>query len=187
MSVEGPRLLIAAHILLHMKKLAVYLLLIWALAATRAQDAPSEKTPQMEHRITKLPLPSYPAMARAAHVWGSVELNLSIRQDGTVDSAEAISGPGMLRAAAVESAKHTQFECVGCAGTSGPFRVVFNYELTATNDCGEPNKSYPRISELAGTVTIAGESAGTCDPEETVEKVRARSAKCLYLWKCGWR
>jgi TonB family protein len=177
----------AAHILLHMKKLAVCLLLIEALAAIRAQDPPSDNAPQIEHRITKLPPPSYPATALAAHVWGPVELSITIHQDGTVDSAEVISGPPMLRAAAVESAKRTQFECAGCAGPSRPFRVVFNYELTAANYCGEPDKSYPRISQSVGTVTIAGESAGTCDPETTVEKVRARSAKCLYLWKCSWR
>jgi len=180
-------MLVAAHILLHMKKLAVCLLLIEALAATGAQDLPSDNAPQMEPGITKLPPPTYPAMARAAHVWGPVELNITIHQDGTVDSAEVVSGPPMLRAAAVESAKRTQFECAGSPSPSRTFRVVFNYELTATYYCGEPDRSQPRISQSAGTVTVAGEAAGTCDPEGTVGKVRARSAKCLYLWKCSWR
>jgi TonB family protein len=152
-------MLSAANILLHMKKLAVCLLLIEALGATRGQDAPSDNAPQMEHKITKLPPPSYPAMALAARVWGPVELSITIQQDGTVDSADVVSGPPLLRAAAVESAKQTQFECAGCAGPSRSFRVVFNYELTAAYYCGEPDKSYPRISESAGTVTITGQPA----------------------------
>jgi TonB family protein len=179
-------MLVAAHILLHMKKLAVCLLLIEASAATRAQDPPSDNAPQEEHRITKLPPPSYPAMARAARVWGPVELNITIRQDGTVDSVEVISGPPMLRAGAVESAKQTQFECVGCSADSRQFRMVIGYELTEPQ-CEEADKSYPRVSQSVGTITITGQPVIICDPEATVEKVRARSAKCLYLWKCSWR
>jgi TonB family protein len=170
-----------------MKKLAVCLLLIGALAAACAQGPPSGTLPQNGPRITKLPPPSYPPMALAAHVWGHVVLSLTVQQDGTVSSAEIISGPAMLREAAVESAEQTRFNCPNCASGATQFQLVESYELTDPYFCEPPDKSYPRVSQSAGIITITGQPAGTCDPEGTVEKVRARSAKCLYMWKCGWR
>jgi TonB family protein len=170
-----------------MKKLAVCLLLIEALAATRGQDAPADHAPPIEHRITKLPPPSYPSIALAAHVWGRVVLNITILQDGTVTSTDVISGPPMLREAAVESAKETRFKCADCASGTTSFRIVVSYELTDPYYCGPADRSYPRILQSAGIITITGQPAGTCDLEGTVDKVRTRSAKCLYLWKCGWR
>jgi hypothetical protein len=122
-------------------------------------------------------------MALAAFVYGQVELNITLRQDGTVDSAEAVSGPPMLRAGAAESAKQTQFECNGCTAGTTQFRIVYRYELTEPFYCEPADKSYPRVSQSAGIITITGQPAGTCDPSAT----RAGAAKCLFLWKCGWR
>ena len=176
-------MLAASPILQHMKKLAVCLLLIEASAASWAQNPPSGTAPQIEPRITKLPPPSYPAMARAARVWGPVELNITIQQDGTVDSAEVISGPQMLREAAVESAKQALFNCADCASGTTQFQLIESYELTEPYYCDPPDKSYPRVSQNAGVITFTGQPAGTCDPSAT----RVRAAKCLFLWKCGWR
>jgi TonB family protein len=49
--------------------------------------------------------PQYPAVARAAHVQGAVVLHAIIAEDGTVESLEAVSGPEILRAAAVDAVK----------------------------------------------------------------------------------
>jgi TonB family protein len=152
-----------------------------------AQGALSSDAPQGQASIVRLPTASYPAMALAAHVWGPVELSIAVRPDGTVASVEVIGGPPMLRDAAVESAKQTQFKCAGCAVSEKHFRVVYRYELAEPYYCDPPDKSYPRISQSAGVVTITGQPAGTCDPMGSVERVRVRSAKCLYRWKCGWR
>ena len=140
-------MLTAAHILLHMKRLAVCLLLIGALAALRAQNTPSGTAPQFEPTITKLPPPSYPAMALAARVLGHVVLNITIQQDGTVISAETISGPPMLREAAVESAKQTLFKCADCTSGTTQFQLVESYDLTDPYYCDPPDKSYPHVSQ----------------------------------------
>ena len=173
----------ASPILLHMKKLAISLLLIEALAVTCAQNPPSGTAPQIEPRIAKLPPPSYPPIAMAARVSGPVELSITLRPDGAVDSAEVVSGPPMLRAAAIESAREMEFECNGCTLGAIRFHLSFSYEFDLGYSCDAPDKSYPRVSEANGAVTFTGQPPSTCDLSAT----RARAAKCLFLWKCGWR
>lgn len=50
-------------------------------------------------------LPSYPPIARAAHIQGEVTLRLEVQPDGTVGAVSAESGPEMLKAGAIASAK----------------------------------------------------------------------------------
>ena len=50
-------------------------------------------TPQGEVVLTSLSNPVYPQLAKAARVAGDVELNLNVRANGTVESADVISGP----------------------------------------------------------------------------------------------
>lgn len=170
-----------------MKLLAVSLLLIEALAASCAQSPPSGTSPQIEPRITKLPPPSYPPMAMAARVSGPVELSITLRPDGTVDSAEVVSGPPMLKAAAIESAREMQFDCNGCTVGATQFHLSFSYEFNWDYSCDAPDKSYPRVSEANGAVTFTGQPPSTCDPSASVSRIRVRAAKCLYLWPCGRR
>ncbi|MBS1814218.1 MAG: energy transducer TonB [Acidobacteria bacterium] len=49
--------------------------------------------------------PVYPAIARAAHVGGTVELHALISKSGTIEGLSVVSGPEMLRAAAVDAVK----------------------------------------------------------------------------------
>ncbi len=52
----------------------------------------------------------YPPQALHARVEGKVVLKVSIASDGTVNHAEAISGPEALRKAAVDNVRQWQFE-----------------------------------------------------------------------------
>lgn len=49
--------------------------------------------------------PVYPSIARAAHVQGTVELHAIIAKDGTIQNLNVMSGPEMLRGAAVDAVK----------------------------------------------------------------------------------
>ena len=80
-----------------MRKIAGFLLLLGLFPGAFAQNAPQAPAPQNNLKTTKLPPPSYPPMALAAYVFGDVELNITLRRDGAVDSVEVISGPPMLR------------------------------------------------------------------------------------------
>lgn len=177
----------AGSILADMIRLAISLLAIAFPTVGVAQSAAPEAT-QIGFSITKLPSPIYPTIALAAHVFGDVALVIKLKNDGNIDSVEAVSGPPMLRQAAVDSVKQTQFKCSVCDSAITPIRVIYRFELGPTLYCDlTRDSSYPRVTESADIVTIADQPFGTCDPNAMIEKIRVRSARCLFLWKCGWR
>ena len=59
----------------------------------------------VEHQI-----PTYPPIARAAHVSGDVILRLSIDVNGHVSQATFVSGPPMLQGAALEAVKQWVYQ-----------------------------------------------------------------------------
>lgn len=63
-------------------------------------------------RAISLPKPPYPPAARAVRAGGTVSVRLTVDEEGSVASAEAISGHPLLRAAAVEAAKGAKFNPV---------------------------------------------------------------------------
>ena len=54
-------------------------------------------------------LPTYPPIAKAAHVSGEVVLKLDVAADGRVSSVSALSGPLMLQKGTVEAAQQWRF------------------------------------------------------------------------------
>lgn len=62
------------------------------------------------------PAPPYPAEAKAAGASGVVAVQVLVSEDGTVESAEAVSGHPLLRDAAVEAAKRARFSPTRLSG-----------------------------------------------------------------------
>jgi outer membrane biosynthesis protein TonB len=62
-----------------------------------ASVAPQSSTPRVE--LVKLSTPVYPAIARAL-ITGDVRVQLSIRSDGSVESATLVSGDSTLKGSA---------------------------------------------------------------------------------------
>ena len=54
--------------------------------------------------------PVYPAVAKAAHVTGSVVLHAIIARDGTIKSLEVVSGPPLLRSSAIDAVKQWRYK-----------------------------------------------------------------------------
>jgi TonB family protein len=158
-----------------------------ALCSPAWGQAPaSQVEPQNGFTITRLPPATYPPIALAAHVYGDVVLKIALRPDGAIDSVEAESGPAMLRQSAIDSAKQAQFRCEVCNGMTTSFRVTLRFELGPTIYCAETKDgSYPRVTQSKGIVMIAAQPFGTCDL--AADRIPVRSAKCLFLWKCGSR
>jgi len=50
-------------------------------------------------------IPQYPAIAKAAHVEGTVVLQATISRTGTIDNLRAVSGPAMLQQAAIDAVR----------------------------------------------------------------------------------
>jgi protein TonB len=54
--------------------------------------------------------PTYPPIARAAHVSGSVVLHAVISKEGTIKNLTAISGPEMLKSSAIEAVQNWRYK-----------------------------------------------------------------------------
>lgn len=64
------------------------------------------KPPQLVQKIE----PQYPTVARMAHVQGTVVIDAVISKDGSVISAHAISGPGLLIPSALDAVKQWKYK-----------------------------------------------------------------------------
>lgn len=147
----------------------------------------SDKAPG-EVVISKLSSPYYPPLARQARITGDVQLVLSVRKDGSVQSTVVVSGHPMLRKAAQESAQQSQFDCRSCKEAVTPYQMIYSFQLGETRYCamtGGPNSDeqeqepLPRVTQSENHVTIFDRPVGTCDPEFTLSR-KVRSVKCLY-------
>jgi Gram-negative bacterial TonB protein C-terminal len=167
-----------------MQRREAILLVLAICASGAAQDvAPSAATAPLLV-IAKLPPPVYPAIARAAAISGDVNLTVTLRGDGTIDAVHAVSGPPMLRDHAEELAKQTQFECRNCTAEPTPFPLTIRYAMDVPAAC-DHDPSYPRVAQSNGVIILTDQAWMLCDP--AIDRTRAHSWKCIYLWKCGWR
>ncbi len=132
--------------------------------------------------VAKLEAPVYPPIALAARVWGDVILNVTLASDGRSSAVTVESGPPMLRQAAINSATRSEFQAN--SGNQSGYRLVYRFVLDQTAKC-ERDDSYPRVKQEANLITITEQNVPICDPAAVIETIRFRSAKCLYIWKCG--
>jgi TonB family protein len=154
-----------------------------------AQSPQSAEAQQSGAVLTKLADPTYPPLARQAGIVGDVDLMLTIRRDGSVESAVVVSRHPMLKQAALESAQGSQFECGGCGEVVTPYALKYRFQITSRGypkDCDYTEKQPPAEVDLPHhQVTVSAWAMEICDPASQIIKVR--SAKCLYLWRCGTR
>lgn len=177
---------------LGLSRLSIATIVPFVLLGNSQEQSPSQPdATQVGVVLSKLSAPEYPPMAQAARVAGDVELKLEIRQDGSIGSAAVVSGPPMLRQAAVDSAKRSQFECRSCVQAVTPFSLKYSYQIVprdAPEDCNGiqavPNPP-AKVDILRHEVKVFAWEKWKCDPEVT--SVPVRSVKCLYLWRCGHR
>lgn len=64
------------------------------------------KPPQLVQKVE----PQYPTVARTAHVQGTVVIDAVISKDGSVISAHAVSGPGLLIPSALDAVKQWKYK-----------------------------------------------------------------------------
>src|SRR5450631_484934 len=147
-----------------------------------AQPPSPTETPKPAITLSKLSSPVYPALARQARIAGEVRVEVNIRKDGTVASAQLLSGHPMLSPAALESAKQSTFECRNCVAPLTTYLLTYTFELKTDADCCNA-MTVPDVSHSQGHIVVIASAQCLCDP--SVSFRRFRSAKCLYLWKCG--
>lgn len=143
----------------------------------------SPDAPQTGVVLTKLSAPVYPPLARQAAIVGEVKIQLEIRQDGSVASATLISGHPLLEQAALDSARQSQFECQACRSEVTPYELVYTFRLPESQCAAQSNT---KVTHTQNHITIDDIQPMLCDVEYFGFK-KARSVKCLYLWKCSVR
>jgi len=162
------------------------------LRKAQAQSAGATEERQPEAVLTKLHDPIYPPLARTARISGDVKLTLSIKRNGTVESVNLVGGHPMLQQAAIVSAEQSQFECEGCSESTF-YSMVYTFQLGPTIYCEttggaskdiQPEASFPRVTQTRNYVILFDRPVGTCDVATDLHR-GVRSAKCLYLWRCG--
>jgi TonB family protein len=164
--------------------------LIWPVEHASSQPAQSPGAPQGGVVLTKLFDPTYPPLARQARIAGDVDLTLAIRRDGGVESAVVVSGHPMLKQAALDSAQRSRFECGGCGEAVTSYSLKYKFQITSRGypkDCDTQTEKQPpaELDLSRHQVTVSVWAMEICDPASRILKVR--SAKCLYLWRCGTR
>jgi TonB family protein len=160
-----------------MKAALAALAALVALATAFAQITP----PRSALQVISLKPPQYPPIALAARVTGDVRLEITLAADGTPSNVEVRSGPAMLQASAIDSARGSRFRATPTVSSRQPLELNYRYVIVPLRCDQAPDPTYPRVSSDADTITITGQVVPLCDPGFT----RVRSIKCLYLWRCG--
>ena len=82
-------------------------------------------------KATSLPKPAYPAIAKAAHVSGAVNVQVTVDENGNVISARAVSGHPLLRASAESAARQAKFSPTKLSGQQVKVTGVIVYNFVA--------------------------------------------------------
>jgi len=78
----------------------------------------------MAANIMYSPVPTYPAAAAASHVQGEVKVSAEVDRDGNVASVRVISGPPLLRDAALDAAQRWRYRPYMSSGKATPMVAV---------------------------------------------------------------
>lgn len=102
------------------------------------------------------PPPVYPAIARAAHVDGTVVVRLVVSDKGDVKTVSAVSGPAMLLAATQDAAKHWTFRALQLGNEAIPFtadlNAIYTVEGKHRTDC---TRDHPCFESSLPKVTVS--------------------------------
>jgi TonB family protein len=144
--------------------------------------------------------PLYPTIARSAHIEGKVIIEFTILPDGTV-TVQKSTGHPILVAAALDSLKQSKAKCDGCGDNAVMSSIGFDFRITGEGCYHTAKPSNPETLDNAkispapsegsvtsvplNTITITAELSCICCSK--VVRIKSRSIRCLYLWKCAWR
>ena len=101
-------------------------------------DAPKPTPPRapisggvLNGKAISLPKPAYPPIARAAHAAGTVVVQVTIDENGSVIAAHAVSGHPLLQGAAVGAARQARFSPTKLSGQPVKVTGVIQYNFVA--------------------------------------------------------
>jgi protein TonB len=83
-----------------------------------------------EKRVVSSVAPEYPAIAKAARIEGTVVIQAVLSKEGAVTQAEAVSGPQLLRGAALAAVTQWKYRPFLLNGAPVPVRTEINVVFT---------------------------------------------------------
>ena len=106
--------------------------------------------------VAASPPPVYPAIARAAHVSGSVVVRVLISDKGSISSVTPVSGPPLLRTATMDAVRKWTFRPLQVGKESAPFVVDISATFALPVDHRTCTKANPCFDSALpeGTVTM---------------------------------
>lgn len=163
-------------------------LALCALPGSAQQPGPSPTTPpktitvssglMASHRIGG-DNPEYPAIAKAAHISGTVVLHASISAQGKVDKLTVVSGPAMLQQAAVDAARTWIYQPYVLNGKPVAVQTQINIIFSLGDDSTAQSASEPTavtgkngqplpVHTETVTVSVAGAPEDAAPPAHPV-------------------
>lgn len=178
---------------------AMCALSIWSAPQSAPAQVATGRENSAPHIVfRRFSYPIYPPLARVSNIVGDVVLKVSYRPDGSVESLAVVSGDPVLTQAALDSAKQSLLQCRGCSSSDLSQSLTYSFRIfpakadpcCCTSRPGMPaTQPTTQVSQLENHITITEPPLCMC-PDKCSEawakaQSRFRSAKCLYLWKCG--
>ena len=97
--------------------------------AQNSPPAEDDSTGVLNDKATSLPQPAYPPAARAVKASGTVEVKVTVDENGKVTEASAVSGHPLLRAAAEAAARNAKFPPSTISGKPVKVIGIINYNF----------------------------------------------------------
>lgn len=125
-------------------------------------------------RPVELVSPAYPPIAVSARISGDVTVVVQVRPDGSVADVAVTSGPPLLIEASRRAARASRFECPACESHE-TLAITYAFGFDKAPVAAELDASGSRVHISAPSPFVI----------PLFSDVSVRSAKCLYLWRCG--
>jgi TonB family protein len=116
-----------------------------------AQVTPPLDAPRFDVILNNVFPPAYPPLARQARIMGDVKILVGVRQDGTLASAEVLSGHPLLKQAALESARKSTFLCRECKNPVTWFAVTYTFGTRIDPDDPDCSGAPRRTAKCLGS------------------------------------
>jgi TonB family protein len=126
--------------------------------------------------IVRMVQPEYPAAAREAHVTGEVVLHCTVGKDGAVHTLEYVSGPRILKAAAIDAARQWRYRPMRVNRQALEVDTTVAVVFALDNSGNLKPQPYSPFSH-------AGTDAGDSDPSADVQTIDPQfKADILHLF-----
>lgn len=115
-------------------------------------------------KAQNLPAPEYPAAAKAVRASGTVNVQVTVDENGDVTSANAVSGHPLLRSAAETAARQAKFPPTQLSGYPVKFTGVIVYNFTPANSTDQAQTPMPMSDKNMSGGVLNGKAVNLAIP-----------------------